>query len=172
MKKENLPHGVSSETQFPPAAREDIQSKSHNVVRRRSFLKSLGIAGATLLLFLTGSGEAQRLSIRSSPHDTTPYARAKMPEDMTVGKVGAGQLFIRDVVVSNSDPNLNSTDTFNDGETSIAINPQGMREIVITAFSGSWGANAPIWHSTDTLQLRLMPIDAQRSEQFRASIAG
>jgi hypothetical protein len=158
MKKENLPHGVSSETQSPPPAREDIQSKWHNVARRRSFLKSLGIVGATLLLCLTQSGEAQRLSMRSSPPDTTPYGRAKMPGDMTVGKVGSeylkgaellGSLFIRDVVVSNSDPNLNSTDTFNDGETSIAISPQNKREIVITAFSGSWGANAPIWHSTD-----------------------
>jgi hypothetical protein len=77
---------------------------------------------------------------------------------MMVGKVGSeypegaeriGRLFIRDVVVSNSDPNLSSTDTFNDGETSIAINFQNKREIVITAFSGSWGAKAPIWHSTD-----------------------
>jgi hypothetical protein len=89
MKKENLPRGVSSETQSPPPAREDIQSKWHNGVRRRSFLKSLGIVGATLLLFLTRSGEAQRLSMRSWPPDTTPYARAKVPEDMTVGTVGA-----------------------------------------------------------------------------------
>jgi len=158
MKKENLPHGVSSEIQSPPPAREDIQSKWHNLVRRRSFLKSLGIVGATLLLFLTRSGEAQKLSMRSWPPDTTPYARAKMPGEMTVSKLGSeypegaeriGRLFIRDVVVSNSDPNLNTTDTFNDGETSIAINSRNKREIVITAFSGSWGENAPIWHSTD-----------------------
>ncbi len=46
-------------------------------------------------------------------------------------------------------PNLTNTDTFNDGETSIAVNPESPGEIVITAFSGSWGANAPLWHSTD-----------------------
>jgi hypothetical protein len=158
MKKENLPHGVSSETQSPPPAREDIQSKWHNGVRRRSFLKSLGIVGATLLLFLTRSGEAQKLSMRSWPPDTRPYARAKVPGEMAVSKLGSeypegaeriGRLFIRDVVVSNSDPNLNSTDFFNDGETSIAVNSRNTREIVITAFSGSWGANAPIWHSID-----------------------
>jgi hypothetical protein len=56
---------------------------------------------------------------------------------------------IVDVVVSNTNPTLTATDTFNDGETSIAINPLNPQEIVITAFSGSWGANAPLWHSTD-----------------------
>jgi hypothetical protein len=54
-----------------------------------------------------------------------------------------------DTVVSNTDPNLTNTDTFNDGETSITVNPANPNEIVITAFSGSWGANAPLWHSTD-----------------------
>jgi len=49
MKKENLPPTVSSETQPPLPAREDIQSQWHNVVRRRSFLKGLGMVGATLL---------------------------------------------------------------------------------------------------------------------------
>ena len=57
--------------------------------------------------------------------------------------------FIVDAVVNNTDPNLTNTDTFNDGETSIAVNPESPGEIVITAFSGSWGANAPLWHSTD-----------------------
>jgi hypothetical protein len=43
------------------------------------------------LVFSARSGEAQssKLSTRSSPPDTTPYARAAVPEDMTVGKVGA-----------------------------------------------------------------------------------
>ena len=57
--------------------------------------------------------------------------------------------FIVDTVVNNTDPNLTNTDTFNDGETSITVNPVNPNEIVITAFSGSWGANAPLWHSTD-----------------------
>jgi photosystem II stability/assembly factor-like uncharacterized protein len=56
---------------------------------------------------------------------------------------------VRDLVVSNTNPNLTNTDTANDGEPSIAINPSNTNEIVISAFSGSWGANTPIWHSTD-----------------------
>jgi hypothetical protein len=49
MKKENLLPTVSSQTQPPLPAREDIQSQWHDVVRRRSFLKGLGMVGATLL---------------------------------------------------------------------------------------------------------------------------
>jgi hypothetical protein len=41
------------------------------------------------------------------------------------------------------------TDTFNDGETSIAINPKNPHQIVISAFSGSSGTHVPLWHSTD-----------------------
>ena len=62
MKKENLlPPAVSSETLSPPPAREDIQSWQ-NVVRRRSFLKGLGMVGATLLpanALLMTQGKAQ-----------------------------------------------------------------------------------------------------------------
>jgi hypothetical protein len=49
--------------------------------------------------------------------------------------------------VNNTDPSLRFTDTFNDGETSIAINPARPNEIVITDFSGSWGTAAPFWLS-------------------------
>src|SRR5258705_8576171 len=62
MKKENLPPTVSSETQSSRPAREDIQSEWHNVVRRRSFLKGLGMVGATLLpasALLMSEGKAQ-----------------------------------------------------------------------------------------------------------------
>jgi hypothetical protein len=58
-------------------------------------------------------------------------------------------VFIVDTVVNNTDPNLTNTDTFNDGETSITVNPENHDEIVVTAFSGSWGTHAPLWHSTD-----------------------
>ena len=44
--------------------------------------------------------------------------------------------------MNNTDPNLTNTDTFNDGETSITVNPANPNEVVVTAFSGSWGANA------------------------------
>jgi len=51
--------------------------------------------------------------------------------------------------VNNTNPTLTNTDIFNDGETSIAVNPANPDEVVITAFSGGWGATAPLWHSTD-----------------------
>jgi hypothetical protein len=89
---------------------------------------------------------------RSWPFDSNVYVRAAIPEDYAVSRpktLQATTVFVRDTVVSNTDPTLTNTDTFNDGETTIAINPANTNEIVISAFSGSWGANAPIWHSTD-----------------------
>ena len=98
-------------------------------------------------------------SIRSFPPDTTPYTRPEVPEDgWHLGREGAlsGAIppTIRDVlivnaVVNNTNPNLLLTDTFNDGETSIAVNPLNPDEIVITAFSGTSGGNAALWHSLD-----------------------
>jgi hypothetical protein len=58
-------------------------------------------------------------------------------------------VFIADVIVNNTDSNLTNTDTFSDGATSITVNPANPNEIVVTAFSGGWGANAPLWQSTD-----------------------
>jgi hypothetical protein len=52
-------------------------------------------------------------------------------------------------VATGDDPNLKNTDTFNDGETSIAVNPRDPDDITISAFSGGWGATAPLWRSTD-----------------------
>jgi len=92
-------------------------------------------------------------STRDAPPDLTPYVRPTVPQEggpraiKTFLPIPGG--FIVDAVVSNTDPNLTNTDTFNDGETSIAVNPASPGDIVMTAFSGSWGANAPLWHSTD-----------------------
>jgi uncharacterized repeat protein (TIGR01451 family) len=92
-------------------------------------------------------------STRDAPPDVTPYVRSTVPEEggpraiIPFLPIAGG--FIVDAVVSNTDPNLTNTDSFNDGETSIAVNPESPGEIVMTAFSGSWGANAPVWHSTD-----------------------
>ena len=96
-------------------------------------------------------------SDQSSPRDTTPYFRPAIPSD-TAGPAASPQfarpatrvIRVVDTVISNTDPNLQNTDHFNNGETSIAINPINPREIVISAFSGSWGnpqPNAPLWHS-------------------------
>ncbi len=92
-------------------------------------------------------------STRSAPPDTTHYVRPAVPEDFAPRGIKAFLPipggFIVDVVVNNTDPNLTNTDTFNDGETSIAVNLASPGEIVITAFSGSFGGNAALWHSTD-----------------------
>jgi hypothetical protein len=123
---------------------------------------------AFLLCLLTGSSPLvttaaaqgrnktkQRLeeSTRDAPPDITPYRRPAVRGDFAPRGTRPIPLipgvFIVDTVVNNTDPNLTNTDTFNDGETSITVNPANTNEIVITAFSGSWGANAPLWHSTD-----------------------
>src|SRR5436190_3577849 len=92
-------------------------------------------------------------STRDAPPDTTPYKRPAVPEDFAPRGTRPIPLlpgiFIVDAVVNNTDPNLTNTDTFNDGETSITVNPSNPNEIVVTAFSGGWGTNAPLWQSTD-----------------------
>src|SRR5713101_95852 len=61
MKRENFPTFVSSKTQSPQSTREDIGSLWQRVVKRRSFLKGIGIAGATLSAgaLLVTKGNAQ-----------------------------------------------------------------------------------------------------------------
>ncbi len=97
---------------------------------------------------------------KDGPPDTTHYERPAIPEDYApAGRPALPQLelpsaifptaFVRDLVVSNTNPNLVNTDTANDGEPSIAIDPNNTNRIVISAFSGSWGANAPLWESND-----------------------
>jgi hypothetical protein len=84
----------------------------------------------TLLIFAQNPNEP----VQSGPPDTTPYSRDAIPAD--VGRLyDEAHGFVRDVVVSNTDPNLAHTDVFNDGETSIAIDPENPNHIVISAFS-------------------------------------
>src|SRR5262245_14979017 len=92
-------------------------------------------------------------STRDAPPDTTPYRRPAVREDFAPKGTRpiplVPSILIVDTVVNNTDPNLTNTDMFNDGETSITANPANPNEVVITAFSGSWGANAPLWQTTD-----------------------
>jgi hypothetical protein len=68
-------------------------------------------------------------NVHSYPPDLRRYSRPLVAEDLSLSKTaGAGvqagvSFFVVDAVVNNTDPNLRSTDTFNNGETSIAINP-------------------------------------------------
>jgi hypothetical protein len=113
------------------------------------------IFGLGFALYSINASWAQ--SARSSPKDTTNYSRPAIPGDTAGPKSLVKPLIsspvniikVIDAVVNNTNPNLKNTDTFNDGEVSIAINPLNPNEITMTAFSGSWGVNAPLWHSTD-----------------------
>lgn len=130
-----------------------------------------GAMGAAALFWLgpcveaswAGPAQGSLESLKSSPPDSNRYTRPLSLDDrkpLGLAPLGANdqatplekgkprpRVFLADVVVSNTDPNLTNTDVQNDGETSIAINPRNPREIVISAFSGSWGANAPIYHT-------------------------
>jgi hypothetical protein len=71
---------------------------------------------------------------------------------LTVSDAGAQVNIVRtvDTIVSNTNPNLQNTDTNPNGETSIAVNPLNPSEIVISAFSSAWGTgNAALFHSTN-----------------------
>jgi hypothetical protein len=102
---------------------------------------------------LKDAAKQSKESTRDAPPDTTPYWRPPVSEDYAPKGTRpiplVPSIFIVDTVVNNTDHNLTNTDTFNDGETSITVNPANPNEIVITAFSGSWGTHAPLWHSTN-----------------------
>jgi hypothetical protein len=109
----------------------------------------------TLLSGLVTFAKADNNNQPSFPKDTKSYSRPVDPDDFdplstrSKPKPRDFAVFVADTVVSNTDPNLKNTDTFNDGEVSIAVNPNDPNEIVMTAFSGSWGTTAPLWLSED-----------------------
>jgi hypothetical protein len=95
-------------------------------------------------------------NMRSSPPDTTSYSRPAIAEDFDPlnaagtadpGKAVQFDVFVVDTVVNNTDSNLKLTDTFNDGEISIAVRPEHPEQLVITSFAESWGVRAPLWLS-------------------------
>jgi hypothetical protein len=120
------------------------------------------IALAVLLgVFGLPLGMAQKNEIRDFPPDFHQYIREALPEDMVPGGelalpqqiLGMGGvangILIRDVVISNTDKNLKNTNRASNSEPSIAINPTNPKEIDILAFTAGWGADAPVWHSTN-----------------------
>jgi len=90
-------------------------------------------------------------SARDSPPDTTSYWRQAIAEDhIPLPRAhSAVNATVVDIVVNNTNTGLATSDTFGDSETNIAIDPTNPTNIVITAFSGSFGPNSPFWHSTD-----------------------
>jgi hypothetical protein len=118
------------------------------------------VLAALFAVAATGFGAAAQAddTMRSSPPDQNSYYRPLIPDDLdpptsSSGSSGAKRpqfdVFVVDAVVNNTDPDLKNIDTFNDGEVSIAINPERQNEIIMTAFSGSWGLRAPLWRSSN-----------------------
>jgi len=64
MKKENLRTNLSSKTKFPQSTTGDIGSLWRRVIRRRSFLKGIGMTGVTLTAsgLLVTEGKAQMIA--------------------------------------------------------------------------------------------------------------
>ena len=128
---------------------------------------TLAACSSLAVLFLISALNAQTSAtthvndIRDFPPDFNDYFRPAIPEDLLpMGRPALGtpemnlggppvKLFVADVVVNNTDPNLKNTNTSGDSEPSIAINPLNPHEIDILAFSGAWGTNAPVWHSSN-----------------------
>jgi hypothetical protein len=140
---------------------------------------AVGLTGALLLgqnstLSVLESVHAQEAaeaeSMTSYPPDITHYIRPLVAEDLApMGRPALGPkvqskdpkavqllgadpgIFMVDVVVSAGRGGA-GVDTANDGETSIAVNPDNPDEIIISAFSGGYDTTnrtAPIYHSTD-----------------------
>jgi hypothetical protein len=109
------------------------------------------VAWTTFLALVVAAGGVTTPSkadddMRSSPPDTTSYSRPAVAEDFDPlnaagtadpGKAVQFDVFVVDTVVNNTDPDLKITDTFNDGEISIAVKPQHANQLVMTSFSGS-----------------------------------
>lgn len=113
----------------------------------------------TAMMFLATTGFATFAmandQVRSYPPDLKNYARPIAPGEVrsfraarTLSPLVLTPTVV-DAVVNNTDTTLKNTDTFNDGEVSIAVDPLNVNRIVMTAFSGSWGATAPLWLSTN-----------------------
>ena len=136
-------------------------------------LATVLVGAGIVLLPVIASAQAER----GWPKDSTEYARELVPGEsrpepeqakvldqstsfhLNSSHAASGfmtplfpSVLIVDTVISNTNPNLTNTDTANDGETTIAVNPQNPNEIVISSFSNRWsGPNttAIFYHTTD-----------------------
>src|SRR5437879_825315 len=103
------------------------------------------------------SGQRGINPLSSFPLDTHHYVRQNTPEDFRLKSRGIranaiSGVTMKDVVVSNTDPNLKTTDTNGDEECSIAINPLNTNQIVVSGFGEAapfQTAAAPIFYSSD-----------------------
>jgi hypothetical protein len=157
-------HKKRSASALPQTVHRDaVNITGGNEMKRSGFYgDSLTVTCTALLAFTIAGGVVTSAkaddNMRSSPPDTTSYSRPAVAEDFDPlnaagtadpGKAVQFDVFVVDTVVNNTDPDLKITDTFNDGEVSVAVKPQHPNQLVMTAFSGSWGLRAPLWRSSN-----------------------
>jgi hypothetical protein len=130
-------------------------------MRRRELLRGLGLLAAVVAAGAAGaasagSGPASPPPVqRSSPHQGTSGQRPVLASDRGAPVALPAGVTLVDTVVSNTDPNLNGTDTAGDSEPSLAVDPADPSRVVAASFSGCWvvcpghGGRAPDWTSTD-----------------------
>jgi hypothetical protein len=127
-------------------------------MKRWTIVVSLLLACLTLPLAAAQDTEESddanlKEEVRDYPPDLTEHIRPALPQDYNPGGKPAltvvPGISIVDVVVSNTNTNLKNTNTTPNSEPSIAINPNNTNQIVVLAFSGGWGATAPLWYTTN-----------------------
>jgi hypothetical protein len=88
--------------------------------------------------------------INSQPPDLHNYSRPASPGLSGSKRALPSGYTIKDVVVSNTNPNLRNTDTNTDWEPSLAVNGNNTNQLDIYTFSSTWGGgNAAVWHSSN-----------------------
>ncbi len=125
------------------------QGPRHRVLSLAILFAAILISLSPLLTFAASSPPTSRYDLRSSPPDRGRYSHAARPVPRVLAVSGASLTsIITDVMMSNTDSTL--ANSWSGGsEPSIAINPANPRQIAITSFRASWGADAPLFYSTD-----------------------
>jgi hypothetical protein len=111
-------------------------------------LAAILVCCGSVMFSQNGSASAAEPPGDAGP-DLTPYQRPLLPEEIDHTQSVRFSLpgaVIEDLVVAAG---LGATDMVGGTETSIAVDPGNPASIVISAFSGSWGAEAPLWTSSD-----------------------
>src|SRR5579863_3444552 len=118
----------------------------------RRLTATLALLLATLGLPLAAAQDDKDRD-RDYPPDLTQTFRPALADDYLPGGKAAlappSGISIVDVVVSNTNTNLKNTNTTANSEPSIAVDPANTNNIVVMAFSGGWGATAPVWYSSN-----------------------
>src|SRR5206468_816455 len=113
------------------ARRKESMTRRRGSVARITVRKFLLLLSPVFLALALGvlPAHADPPPEKSSPADMTRYVRPKLPQEMAAAPQLLPQVFIRDPIMSNANP-----DQGGGGEPSIAVNPANPNQIVISAF--------------------------------------